>query len=158
MKRLLLTAALLGDPAAVEESTAPTTEWDVACMYTSEALAVADACDGISPPIVVVSYIVDDHISNLFANLRGIFYPGEPYIFVNAALSDEQIRWTTIHEMVHFITTGMELDISRCENEQLARDVTREAGGPSDPNWVEVYGCEEKLSDNDSLEERPDRG
>lgn len=94
-------------------------------------------CDGLPPPIVVMSSIVHDHRYNLFGNVRGLYYPGERYIFVASGLKPEDAVRIVVHEMTHYVLHANAPEMERCEQEELARFVA----GQSDEGWRELYNC-----------------
>jgi len=95
------------------------------------------SCDGLGLPIIVLSKIVRDHQMNWGGGLRGLYYPGEPYIFIKPGL-DEELTWQIItHEMSHYVLDWMDPTISGCKHEEYARFIA----GQEPDEWRERYGC-----------------
>ena len=106
--------------------------WTETCNAVQKQYPKKVDCSKITPPIIVESQAVED----LFINggrVNGIYYWGEPYIFVRPG----QIR-TMIHEMVHFIAVPLGIATETCDAEALARSI---AGQPWGQKEQERYRC-----------------
>jgi hypothetical protein len=143
MKALLFSAALaaFSPPSVAQSNAVSPQEWRFVCK-AMDIMGYAVDCRKLKPPTVVVSMIVQD-ASPQYAQLRGVTYHGEEYIFVNSTLSREDQRTVVIHETVHYVlaaTYGKK--IGMCEHEEAARIVhTAWDGSPYSNRWRVWYGC-----------------
>lgn len=98
-------------------------------------------CTDLAEPIVVVT----DAVGPFY---YGFYIHGEPYVFVNSNYPQEQIERTAFHETVHYVVYWTNTDLTRCENEELARVLTAEFFGMTySTKWHDQYGCAEELAD-----------
>jgi hypothetical protein len=111
-------------------------EWKAACYGLAMTYAPAwDSCKNLAPPIVVETRILDKFVPEGYI-LNGMFIPGETIIMVNPRT--ESKSGTRIHEAVHYILYWSGQDVTRCESEELARQV---AGQPWSTKMRQVYKC-----------------
>ena len=111
------------------------TEFKFVCEQVQN-INVAYTCDGLTEPVIVVSGIVRDHQINMFGTLRGVYYPGEKYVFIrDGMLIENEIR-TIIHEITHYVLDFNGLT-DRCLHEEYARYVA----GQEPDEWRARYGC-----------------
>jgi len=131
----IILIVLLGCAAVSEAPSADPSSFELACQ------AMEVNCSGVAPPIVVTSAIVDQ-IPCFGCEFNGMAFNGEPYIFINAYASPQQQTWTEFHETIHYIVHMTRMEISRCENEELARKLTAlQFNFQYDPEWLPRYGC-----------------
>ncbi len=138
MKKLfwiLLLIALPSCQTIERQPPAPLTPFEFVCEQITNIDPVYTCLD-IEEPIVVVSYMVEDHYINRYAFLRGVFYPGEPYVFVRAGMEPEVEKTTTIHEITHYVLYQQGVE-DKCLSEEYARFVA----GQDPTEWRERYGC-----------------
>ncbi len=149
MKKLALLALLLvGCATPIRNAPPPPTPLQVACEYVEASYP--SACEGLAEPIYVRSWIVDDHILSVVGNLRGLHYGKEPYVFVRPDLSPRDTRRVLIHETVHYIVSHAEIELTRCENEEFARQVDNAwAGEEYNDNWKVWYACTDEADNAD---------
>lgn len=152
--RQLLWAALLtaGCVTTLDVATRPTA-WGTACDLLEKEANWPGVCEGIEEPTVVVTMMVMDHPINLFQNLRGIYYNGEPYVFVRAHMTPEETFKITVHEMVHYIMFENGEPLSHCMEELLARRVDERIDGVYDETWPIRYGCEDEVAVPESVDD-----
>lgn len=109
---------------------------ELICDYTQW-----EGCMDIIPPKVVTT-------QNMPWFARGLYVPGEPYIFVYSKLPLKTQWEVEVHETVHYLQTklGMLGKFSRavkCHTENDARALTSLIlGTPYDHTWRERYGCD----------------
>lgn len=90
----------------------------------------------IEDPIVVRSKLVP-------SPYYGLYYPGEPYVFINYWISDERAWETEVHETVHYILWNLKPWVRNCEQESVARALTALILNTEyDHSWWIRYGCE----------------
>lgn len=103
-----------------------------------KALKAACVQDGILPPIVVISEVVDPF------NVHGLYIHGEPYIFINSA-TDLPYDTIIIHETVHYVIVEAGLVFTYCGSERAARKITLALTGEKPGDWEVNYGCVGKI-------------
>lgn len=110
--------------------------------YVCEELKImypSTTCEDLDPPIIIRSEIIDD-ASGRWSHWYGVYYRGEPYIFVNPDNDDEQNAITILHEMVHYVVYNNELPPmdDTCLGEEIARQIS---GGEWTDEDKKFYGC-----------------
>lgn len=114
------------------------TPFEYVCQELA-ALYPGTDCAALEDPIIIYSSIIDD-AAGRWAQWHGVYYWGEPYIFVNPDDDEEQQAQTIMHEMVHYVVWENDLPPKEdtCENERVARIIS---GG----TWTDLekgyYGC-----------------
>ncbi len=95
-------------------------------------------CSDLQAPIIVYSVIIDD-ASGRWETWHGIYYYGEPYIFVNPG-SDEDVDEIILHETGHYIIYELALPPKgdTCEGERVVRLIS---GGEWEEEDKLPYGC-----------------
>jgi hypothetical protein len=145
MKKLIALTILLSGCVTirVEAPELPPTVFEMACTALAVQYQNRAVCDQVNEPTIIVSGIVDDHYLNMFGELHGIYYPDEEYVFVAASMSEHQILWTSIHEVVHYIDYNTpEYEVTRCSSEEQARRISSEfVGEEYNDQWKESYDC-----------------
>ena len=138
---ILLGILLTGCATTVDVAQREPTEFELVCER-AEALGEGYSCNGMEPPIVVVSHVVSDHSWNtLFTQIRGLHYRGEPYVFVRPGLEPDEHLRVLLHEIAHYVLENNGLD-DRCLHEEYARMIA----GQEPDEWRARYGC---LKDDD---------
>lgn len=149
-KMLVIIVALLATAATATEDVETNKTWaQAATSYACDMLHAARnelrCSKDIVPPIIVISYITNDHYYNATGTLRGITYPNEPYIFVRRDMDVEESRDTALHELTHYVLFQIAPLMGRCEHEELARLV---AGQDDDTSWRDFYNCGKETTDD----------
>ncbi len=145
MKKLLIALLLTGCATTLDYETLPPTPFQAACAGVEEFYP--GACDNLAEPIYVRSWIVESTVTALVTSvgggqLRGLYYDGEPYVYVRNDLSPEDTREVLIHESVHYIVSYAGLGLDKCDNEELAFRVAK--GDAYSDEWRPGYGCVEE--------------
>ena len=93
------------------------------------------SCVGLEPPVLVLSRVVN-------RKYIGFYYPGEKYIFIRSDLNPTRVRNVIVHETVHYVIDHLNILVSHCHSELIAREITSEYSGKAvDPTWKKRYGC-----------------
>ncbi len=93
-------------------------------------------CGKLEAPIIVKSKVVE-------RPLAGFYYHGEKYIFIRWDLSPNRVREVVVHETVHYVLDHLNILVSMCSGETIAREITADYDGQAvDPAWKERYGCD----------------
>ncbi len=133
---------VLGCAATVQTPEAEATTFEVTCEAVEQY--VENACEGLTPPIVVKSAIITGHFYNVAGHLRGVHYSGEPYVFVDPFMPEAEQYEVEVHETVHYIlhSIGIAQAFGRCYDEEVARRVDADVSGAEySEDWLELYGC-----------------
>jgi hypothetical protein len=111
----------------------PQTDFEFVCEQLENIYG--DTCEGIDPPIVVVSEIVH-YVST---SLNGLVLPGEPYIFV--APDGSNPAKTTVHETVHYVMVQQNNPDMKdvCRAEEVARFIAGQPWGEGEKYFYR--GC-----------------
>lgn len=114
----------------------PSMEWLWTCTQ-AENINPEWSCENIDEPTVVVSAIIKDHVGSLLGGfIRGLYYPGEKYIFIREGMP-AAMQWTvTVHEMAHYLLHYYGVN-EMCETEEYARFIA----GQDPDEWRARYGC-----------------
>lgn len=134
LSRIMIAAglALLAACAYVEHKAEPIPPslFEVACAELR-----AD-CTNIDPPKVIYSAIVEPY------KALGIYFWGEPYIYINSETTLVPWDQVVLHETVHYVIYEAELDYTWCGSEAAARVITaRVFNTEVDPEWRVRYKC-----------------
>jgi hypothetical protein len=98
---------------------------------------VEKGCRGLTRPQIVISPIVRQ-FDRFGAQVRGMYFKGDKYIFIRDGLNERQVRDTTIHETVHYVIHNLGYQFDVCEHERLARKIAK---NPWDDRVKKLYGC-----------------
>lgn len=116
----LLGVLLISVWALVVFSSAPkiTTNFEYVCAELERRYENV-SCEGIVPPIEVLSEIVQP-------GFYGMYYHGEPYVFIRADAPANRYIEIARHEIVHYVMyqMGIYQEFTTCEREQVARDIS----------------------------------
>ena len=95
-------------------------------------------CGELQAPIIVYSVIIND-ASGRWQTWHGIYYHGEPYIFINPD-SDEDVDKIILHETGHYIIYELDLPPKgdTCEGERVVRLIS---GGEWGEEQRASYSC-----------------
>jgi hypothetical protein len=130
---LILVLSALSNSAVADQADEGRQILDKSWAYTCSQLELINetlTCDGLEPPIVVVTRILSP------MSLYGVYIPGERYVFVNPDSPDPLA--TLIHEMTHYVLYYNGIDYSQmCLSEEIARFVAGQTGN----EWRKQYGC-----------------
>lgn len=122
-------------------------DWNKVCGIIEGLEVNGLDCDGLKPPIVIVSpiiYLVEEEPGVV---LRGLYMPGDIFVFVAHDLDPDRQKSVAIHESVHYILYFKKGKVPTCTAELAARVVTHVwQGSEYDPTWETVYGCKEELA------------
>lgn len=116
-------------------------KYDIDVMKAEVCATMKVDCSDVATPIIVISQIMN--LTNLTI-YYGVRWPGEPYIFLTPSLLPAVLTGTLYHEITHYVTDMVGLELDRCDGEQLARDVEKELTGVYDPTWRVRYECVEE--------------
>ena len=111
---------------------------DYVCIVIHRERTDLTCDDGVLLPQIIVSWVITDHWLSAKGYVRGLTYPGEPYIFIRPGLDAQQFVDAVTHELTHFIVQQLDPGISACDSEEMARVAV-----PDDVEWRQFYGCEE---------------
>lgn len=138
MRRILVILTFLALAAsALPQMVYEVKPWDYVCESIGNVYSIDNVCEGISPPLVIYSDVIN--IGLFGGNLNGLYIPGEPYVFVSP-LGTNVVR-TIEHEMVHYLTheAGLIGERDMCEHERVARFVS---GQSWEQKIRDRYGCQ----------------
>ena len=135
MIKKVIAVLILVSGCAVSDITmdpTPQTNFEYVCEQV-ENLGYLEPCKDLPAPTVVYSRITQA----LWA--RGVYVPGERYVFVDPTSKHPQI--TEIHEMTHYVLwfNGVQ---EKCKSEELARFVAGQT-----EEWRKRYKCEKDGAD-----------
>ena len=120
---------------AQRTSPPPPTLFEVACVAVQEHYEYV-TCDGLDEPVPVISKVVS-------VRYYGFYHQGEKYIFVRAGLPVARQQEVILHESIHYILDHLDVLISRCAAEELARKTVSDWFGTQiSPTWERQYGCD----------------
>jgi hypothetical protein len=126
---------------------APDTNLERICQYTkwqSFGWSGWEGCRDLPEPTVITSSVVRSACPTCY----GFYYFGEKYIFVSSWIPLEVQEEVALHETVHYVVFQLHLNVTRCEDEELARKITAGILGEFyDASWAVKYGCEGKTRD-----------
>jgi hypothetical protein len=110
--------------------------FDAMCLRMTSGFPEVNYCVGLSPPLIVYTTLVK------FAGAyRGIYFTGEPYVFLNwPPAPDEDIPRVLSHELGHYILINT-VDTSGwtvCQHEEIVRTHTGQSWETGDKV---LYGC-----------------
>lgn len=92
-------------------------------------------CDDLDAPIIVTSRVVAPPY-------LGFYWRGEIYIFIRPNLDPIRARNVVVHETVHYVLDHLNVLVSKCHSELIARQITADYSGIAiDPSWKKRYGC-----------------
>ena len=116
--------------------TTPKTDFEYICQEIEVMFEVG--CGTLEAPTVVYSSIIDDAAG--WRRWHGVYYHGEPYIFINPTSPDSLKHEILLHEMTHYVLYELELieGNETCEHERIARLIS---GGTWTDSDKGSYGC-----------------
>lgn len=109
--------------------------FEYVCYKLEEMYGVP--CDDLPAPLIIYSEIIDDASGG---GWYGVYYSGEPYIFVDPHLEDEFKAQVVLHEIGHYVIYELDLPPKgdTCEGEAVVREIS---GGTWDEWDKASYGC-----------------
>ncbi len=109
----------------------PSQPFEYACQELEKMYDVA--CGDLEAPTIIYSRVV-------YEGFYGVYYPGEPYIFINSGSPPEMWEEIVLHEMGHYVIYELELPgrYDTCEGERVVREIS---GGEWTDADKRVYGC-----------------
>ena len=131
---ILVAVSIWGCSQYAANTQAPVTTFEYTCEALTDHYEWLNCAD-LVPPTIVTSRVVGPMY-------LGFYYPGEPYIFVRWDLPPARARNIIVHETVHYILDHLNILVTRCHSEFLAREITATyASFPIDPDWRQRYKC-----------------
>ena len=145
-KKILLLACILASGLALGKTEGPEyldkDLWKWGCSYMH--IFHGTTCKGIErPKILWTEFRWTTLKGQPNKKMLGMYYHGSDYIKVNVVLlGTEKARSVTLHEAIHYIVHENNLDVDRCENEEIARRAHHafEKTEYKD-DWKEWYRC-----------------
>lgn len=115
-----------------------TTEWEQVC--NAVYVYYDETCTNLEPPTVVESSIIGLADWPPGVITYGLYFEGEPWIFVRPGLTSSERSIVIMHEMFHYIDHELDdLVPDQCEEERMARVLSGD--DPWDELTKELYGC-----------------
>ena len=98
-------------------------------------------CSEVAPPTIVYSLIIDVASGGFW---KGVYFPTEPYVFVDTHYSEEEQYRVAFHEVVHYLhwALGIYATDEKCGTEGDARKLTAlRFNTEYSDDWKASYGC-----------------
>ncbi len=115
------------------DSVPPTKDapFEYVCYQLEEMYDVP--CGALEAPTIIYSNIINP-------GYHGVYYHGEPYIFINPNSPEELKEEIILHEMGHYIIYELDLPPKgdKCEGERVVREISGGTWGEDDRF---PYGC-----------------
>ncbi len=127
-------ASMTTEPAADRED-----HFNYVCSALYEIYFVS--CATLQAPTIVYSDIIND--ASGWGTWYGVYYHGEPYIFINPSFLDDpdfDLNEVILHEMGHYVIYELDLPPKddTCEGERVVRLIS---GGEWTDAAKKHYGC-----------------